>query len=204
MNEERSKRASTAHDVEASSGVPCMTSVDLEDDGPTQEYKGSVSRSADQRNQQVRSLIPWLPSGVLPASPFAEACRLLGLESALSSGCPFGGFWFVFKSSPRSETFANQVMIKTSRTIGVGPSDKFKQGTVGAVMPKGLGAVMLRALFGNGPSCPSALEPSCSVHSLKLGRHARVHWSRHAPCPAAPGRHARAGHRTRSPANAGA
>ena len=32
------------------------------------------------------------------------------------------------------------------------------------------------------------------------GRHARVHWARHAP----QGRHARAGHRTRSPANAGA
>ena len=37
--------------------------------------------------------------------------------------------------------------------------------------------------FETGPSCPRALEPSCSVHSLSWGRHACVHWGRHAPCP---------------------
>ena len=35
----------------------------------------------------------------------------------------------------------------------------------------------------NGPSCPTALEPSCSEHSLKLGPHAQVVTSRHAHDP---------------------
>ena len=48
-------------------------------------------------------------------------------------------------------------------------------------MPVCSGAVMLRAQFGTGPSCPCALEPSCSEHSLEPCRHARVLWSRHAP-----------------------
>ena len=40
--------------------------------------------------------------------------------------------------------------------------------------------------------CPRALVPSCSERRLEMGRHARVHWSRHAQCTVWKlGRHAR-------------
>ena len=135
-----------------------MTGVDREDDGShAGAQEGVCQDQRIKRNLQVRSLIPWLPSGVLSASPFAEACRLPGcvgvhlslvafsppvVPSAVSGLCS--------SLHPIRNVCESSVLIKTRKTIGVGPSDQFKQVRVG-------------------------------------GRHARVRWSRRARCTAAPG-----------------
>ena len=141
-----------------------------------------MSRSADQRNQQIRTLIPWLPSGVLPLPRLLRqvVClawslcwgAFLSPSCVLSSGCPIRRFLVCVQVFTRSETFANQVLIKTSRTIGVGPSDKNKQGKVGAVMPKGSGAVMLSVQFEAGPSCPSWSQDKKFCQCRRVSAHA--------------------------------
>ena len=122
---------------------------------------------------------------------------LLGLVVCLTWGLCWGAFLPLLRSLlrlslrrflvcvqvfTRSETFANQVLIKTSRTIGVGPSDKFKPERAlepscsercleMGRLPECTGAVMLSAQFETGPSCPSWSQDQKSCQCRRVSAH---------------------------------
>ena len=89
----------------AFNGMPRTTGVDREDDGTHAETQGIESRSADQRKAASRVLVPWTLSGALSVSPFAVACRLLRLVSALD-GVSLRAAFLLVQDFHRSEIFS--------------------------------------------------------------------------------------------------
>ena len=117
-----------------------MTGVDWEDDGSHAGIQGSsASRSSDRRKHHAGIVVLCLLSGALHASPFAVARRLLCLLSVLGAYPLLVAFSHLVVASAvpglcsslllaRNTSRRSHELIKTSRTIGVGPSDKFEQG----------------------------------------------------------------------------